>query len=65
MESDFRRVYISRVGTLNVVEKVQHIKAFEVLYNDIWARKTIICFVGSILPSIASNEGGVLDFFSE
>lgn len=39
-----------------MVRKVQHIRAFEVLYNDIWTQKGTMCSIGAILPSNVSNN---------
>ncbi|RWW76663.1 hypothetical protein BHE74_00015231 [Ensete ventricosum] len=52
----FKRVYHSCVGPLNVIKKALHIRVSKVSYNDIYAWRTIICFIGLVLPSKASSD---------
>ncbi|RWW09775.1 hypothetical protein GW17_00026722 [Ensete ventricosum] len=52
----FKRVYHSCVGPLNVIKKALHIRVSKVSYNDIYAWRTTICFIGLVLPSKASSD---------
>lgn len=51
-----RHANYSCVEPLNMVGKVQYIKTSEVSYNDTWVQKTVMCFIGLVLPLNASED---------
>lgn len=57
MENDFRQTYHSHAKPFNIVRKVWHNKASEVLYNDSWTQKVAMCFIGlALLPNASKDE---------
>ncbi|RWW70780.1 hypothetical protein BHE74_00021524 [Ensete ventricosum] len=51
------RLYHIRAGPRRLVGKARHIRASDVLYRAIWARKVVTCYAGSELPLYASSVG--------